>query len=563
MSSITRRHLIAGLASSGITASSHAAILSSAQSAISPGQQAAFYDILRTPDNVTGFCGLDEMQELKRSGTQWSGKGLSVRTTPSHDQLSITIKASTALPTHIHLRWSAAVQPETLVLGDAWERSYGDLGWRCLVPERVLPWYFLTLQENSLHGYGVRTGGAALCFWQLDPKGISLWLDVRNGGSSVALGDRELLAATIVIRQAERGEDPLTSARAFCRTMCEAPRQPVTIYGSNDWYYAYGHNTAEQIVRDADMMASLAPSRADRPFTVIDDGWKNRKAFPDMAALASEIRHREVRPGLWIRPLQAGADTPPALLLPDARYGEHAGRRTGRAFDPTIPDALEQVLAKVRQARDWGYELIKHDFSTYELLGQWGFEMQAQPTQPGWSLHDRSKTNAEVIRDLYRAIRKAAGDKTLLIGCNTIGHLGAGIFDAQRTGDDVSGKLWERTRRMGVNTLAFRLPQHQAFFAVDADCVPITRDTPWSCNRQWLDLVARSGTVLLVSPEPAAMGAEQRSAVREAFRIAASRPVASALDWQDETTPSEWRFHPGAEKSYNWYQDTGAWPFGI
>ena len=42
-----------------------------------------------------------------------------------------------------------------------------------------------------------------------------------------------------------------------------------------------------------------------------------------------------------------------------------------------------------------------------------------------------------------------------------------------RTGDDTSGRIWERTRRMGVNTLAFRLPQHNTFYHIDADCVGI------------------------------------------------------------------------------------------
>ena len=45
------------------------------------------------------------------------------------------------------------------------------------------------------------------------------------------------------------------------------------------------------------------------------------------------------------------------------------------------------------------------------------------------------------------------------------------ILDARkqnRTGDDTSGRIWERTRRMGVNTLAFRLPQHNAFYHIDA-----------------------------------------------------------------------------------------------
>ena len=42
---------------------------------------------------------------------------------------------------------------------------------------------------------------------------------------------------------------------------------------------------------------------------------------------------------------------------------------------PTVPEAREAIRAKLRQAREWGYEMVKHDFSTYDLLGQWGFEM--------------------------------------------------------------------------------------------------------------------------------------------------------------------------------------------
>ena len=92
-----------------------------------------------------------------------------------------------------------------------------------------------------------------------------------------------------------------------------------------------------------------------------------------------------------------------------------------------------------------------------------------------------------------------------------------GYFEMQRTGDDVSGKVWERTRRMGVNTLGFRLPQNRAFFTNDADCVAITPAIPWTMTRQWLEAVTQSGTLLLVSPDPASMGAAQKQAVRAAF----------------------------------------------
>ena len=40
------------------------------------------------------------------------------------------------------MRWKLDFPEDTLYLGDAWERGYGDLQWRFLQPERVMPWYF-------------------------------------------------------------------------------------------------------------------------------------------------------------------------------------------------------------------------------------------------------------------------------------------------------------------------------------------------------------------------------------------------------------------------------------
>src|ERR1039458_5679315 len=53
---------------------------------------------------------------------------------------------------------------------------------------------------------GVRTGAASICYWQADAGGMTLWLDVRNGGGGVELGDRRLEAATIVVRKGRAGE---------------------------------------------------------------------------------------------------------------------------------------------------------------------------------------------------------------------------------------------------------------------------------------------------------------------------------------------------------------------
>jgi alpha-galactosidase len=114
---------------------------------------------------------------------------------------------------------------------------------------------------------------------------------------------------------------------------------------------------------------------------------------------------------------------------------------------------------------------------------------------------------------------------------------------------------------MGVNTLAFRMPQHDAFFAIDADCVGLTRQIDWSLNRQWLELLARSGTPLFVSIAPDALGPEQKAAVKEAFAFASQpHPVAEPLDWLTNNQPQHWNAQ-GRQLTYDWFGKEGVSPF--
>jgi len=452
------------------------------------------------------------------------------------------------------------------ILNDQWERSYGDLEWRCLSGDRVLPWYFLASDGQMLHGYGVATGSASLAFWQVDPAGISLWIDLRNGGGAVHLGERVLDAASVVTRRGATGENAFESARQFCRLLCANPRLPgAPVYGGNNWYYAYGRNcSAGDIERDASLMAELAPAGRNRPFMVIDDGWsvtntagpwdRGNERFPDMPALAAAIKNSGARAGIWLRPLYTTAPIPES-----ARLRPHAGSR-GSILDPTVPEMLDLVRQDIRRLASWGFELVKHDYTSFDLLGRWGSTMGADLTESGWHFADRSRTTAEIILALYRAIREAAGE-ALLIGCNTFGHLAAGLVEIQRTGDDTSGRDFHRTRRMGVNTLAFRAPQQGTFFVVDADCAPITPELPRDRALDWLDLVARSGTALFVSPDPKAVDAGVKDAIRRAFRTASEpQPAAEPLDWMENTTPARWRLQ-GKVAEYDWYGADGGTPF--
>ncbi len=534
--------------------------------------KANFLDLIRPPNSVRGYTSLADAVLLTRAKSEWHGGGIDIETEITAQEMTVNVHAPGVPVRYIHLRWNVSVATSLNVLGDHWERSYGDLGWRNIIPERVMPWYFATYDGHTCHAYGVKTGAGSLCFWQLDPEGVSLWLNLCNGGSGVQLGPRTLAAAVIVTRKGIANTEPTQALREFCQQMCSRPTpalQPV--YGTNDWYYAYGKNTSQQILDDTDFIAELSAANTVRPFSVIDMGWSvGAPAFPSMPDLASQIRQRKVRPGIWIRTMEAPTGTEAGLLVSELRFGERQDRARALAYDPTIPEAREKVLAKVKQVVNWGFDLVKHDYSTYDLLGRWGFEMGAEPTSPGWFFHDQSRTNAEIVLDLYKSIRQSCHADTLILGCNTIGHLGQGYFNIQRTGDDTSGRIWERTRRMGVNTLAFRLPQHQQFFVQDADCVGISDAVPWEANRQWLDLLAHTGTAVFISPGPGARAPEHAQAIQRAFHLAAQGgDGARPIDCLRESTPQTWTTTLDPEQSgvgklqYDWCTPSGAFPFTV
>ncbi|HYN06313.1 MAG TPA: hypothetical protein VES67_02885 [Vicinamibacterales bacterium] len=523
-----------------------------------------FLDLIRPPDSVIVQTTSTAERSLRRSGQdRWEDGGVVVTTSPGQGSLRVQLSSPSSAVRRLRLRWRGRLEAVRQLMGDAWERGYGDLEWRGFVPDRVMPWYLATFDGRFTHAYGVRTGAKAFCFWQADPQGISLWADVRSGGAGVELGARTLTVCEIVCRQGGAEASAFASIRAFCTQMCARPRLPRDpVYGSNDWYWAYGKNSAATVLTDARNVVELSPTDPNRPFAVIDDGWqpergqgrpgvgtwdRGNEKFPDMPGLASEIRRIGARPGIWIRPLLAPADTPDAWRLPRERT----------ILDPTVPEVRKKVADDIARLRQWGYDLIKHDYSTFDLFGRWGSTMGDALTRDGWTFATGpTRTTAEVIEELYQTIRTAAGE-ALIIGCNTVSHLSAGIFDICRIGDDTSGREWARTRKMGVNTLAFRSPQHGTFYVGDADCVGVTNAVPWAFNRQWLDLLARSGTMLFLSLAPDALGEAQRRDLRDALAIAARpQPLGEPLDWQQTAWPSRWRLM-GKEVTYDWMDALG------
>jgi alpha-galactosidase len=475
---------------------------------------------------------------------------------PAATAMGIQIKAPGMTLEKIRLSWDLDLPSPAKYLGDAWERSYGDLSWTTDPSLVKAPWYILIQGEAESYAFGVKTGAGSFCHWQVNGKQLELFLDTSSGGGGVQLGERVLDAAEVVFTTGAPGETTFQTDQRFCRMMCEKPRLPQKpVYGINDWYFAYGKNSKQLILDSTRMMMELAPATDNKPFSVVDDGWmmnadfmKPNEQFGDMSAVAADIKNIGMRPGLWTRPLLASKKMAENRLIP-LRNGEAGGKE--RYLDPTLPENLQQIRDTIRLYKEWGFHLVKHDYSTYDSLGRWGSQMKDGMTASGWHFNDRSKTNAEILLQLYTTIRQAAGEM-YLIGCNTVSHLSAGIFELNRIGDDTSGREWDRTLKMGVNTMGFRLPQHNAFYAVDGDCVGLTTAIPWEDNKQWMQLLAESGAPLFISAQKEALGPEQRSFIKLCFGQAARvQPTGEPLDWMSNPRPAKWRLN-GRVVEFKW-----------
>lgn len=494
---------------------------------------------------------------------------INVNLNQDNEHLAIFLTAQTSKVKWIKLRWNNLSWDKNVrFLGDAWERGYGDMEWKGMNPNRFMPWYFCAKSEAKSICYGVKVRPSAMCFWQVDSLGMTLFLDVRCGGRDVNLKGRVIKLADVIACEM-RDCTSFEAMQEFCGQMCEDPILPkYPVYGSNNWYYAYGKSSESEILADCDYILNLTKDIENKPYMVIDDCWqehhrlneynggpwtKGNEKFPDMKALAEKLVQKGVRPGIWVR----------LLLNEDENIKNEWRLSHNNCIDPTNPEALNYIKEDIKRICNWGYTLIKHDFSTFDLFGKWGFQMSPLVTDDGWHFYDDSLTSAEVVKLLYKAILdasvEASNGETLILGCNTIGHLGAGYMHINRTGDDTSGVIWERTRFMGVNTLAFRLPQHGKFYEIDADCVGIDGGISWSMNKQWADVLAKSGTPLFISVRPNILDETEKQELHEILKVASKQEHhVIPVDWEETTCPEHWQDKDhDIDCKYQWFEETG------
>ena len=119
-------------------------------------------DILRKPDDIRIIC--DE-----------ENTDAAVRIIIKDRKLSIWMKAEISRPQFICMRWNYRVTEPTKIMGDKWERSYGDMEWHSLNGETFMPWYFLANNGKETVGCGVMVQPNSFVSFTCDP------LELRHG----------------------------------------------------------------------------------------------------------------------------------------------------------------------------------------------------------------------------------------------------------------------------------------------------------------------------------------------------------------------------------------------
>lgn len=237
----------------------------------------------------------------------------------NESRIQVQLCAEKTPLSYLRLRWNFTAEEKReniRILGDEWERGYGHMEWRGILPERCMPWT-CTVSNGSdacrdtagrlTECFGVAAQPACLAFWQYDGAGITAFLDIRNGGKGVVLQGRTLHVCDIVFKE-YRDMSAMMAAKHFYRALFPTPPSlPHPVYGGNTWYYSYGDITREGVLEAGKLMAELCEG-LEKPYMVIDDGWspnrtdgpwdRGNAAFPDMAEVADSLRRMNLRPGI-------------------------------------------------------------------------------------------------------------------------------------------------------------------------------------------------------------------------------------------------------------------------
>ena len=216
------------------------------------------------------------MVQLQRASGRWTVNEIAVEATVDGPQIPIVIEAPRTPLEWIQLRWHARVPEHWRILNDQWERSYGDLEWRGMAGNAYCPGIFWHRSAPATMAMALRPAR------RYSVTGRWMTAGIYPVAGRAQRRPRRCCWATANCspppwspNAVHRVESAFSAAQQLLPQHVRTPRLPAApVYGGNNWYYAYGKSSAEDIrcaIRNGSRNGRL-PGR-NRPFMVIDDGW--------------------------------------------------------------------------------------------------------------------------------------------------------------------------------------------------------------------------------------------------------------------------------------------------
>jgi hypothetical protein len=220
-----------------------------------------------------------------------------------------------------------------------------------------------------------------------------------------------------------------------------------SVAGWCSWFAYFQNINEENIKKTADVLGEvLVPYGLE--YLQIDDGYQQEpvglpetwntpnKKFPSgLAALASYIKSKGLKPGIWTNlsfQQKDFAERNPDYFVLDEQGNPAYGRWIGYVLDGSDPETMKDIILPVyRGLREKGWEYFKVDALRH--LRYEGYNSYA-----GYYT-ERDLDRVEVYRSLVRSIRKEIGPGNFMLGCWGARPELTGILDGCRIGGDGFG----------------------------------------------------------------------------------------------------------------------------
>ena len=269
------------------------------------------------------------------------------------------------------------------------------------------------------------------------------------------------------------------------RILTHHPRLPWPKFPTG-WcsWYAYYSKISEELILDN--LAALKANAPELGFVQIDDGYQpwmgdwleaTEKFAKGVKPVIQSIKEAGFVPAIWVAPFIASPESRLFLEHPEWFVRGDDGRplpsdkvtfkgwRQGPWYmlDGSHPEACAYLEKVFRTMRGWGCTYFKLDANL------WG-------SFPAGRRHDPTVTSVEAYRLGMEAVRRGAGEDSLLLGCNHAYWPSLGTIHASRTSYDIERNIatFQRVARQNLP----RNWMNDRLWWNDPDCLLIPKLAP-------------------------------------------------------------------------------------